>query len=469
MNFARAFSVMAGLAIVALLFAVFAFGSALQSADADAVVNAHAGLTLAARRISGAYTTQISTLQSDLTAPLPPGTLDGYARRIVTATIGDNEGIDGGLFLSRQGIVGDGPQPVLNVSERQAIAALAAATLRSEAPRSTIVDLPSGDVVAIDAVALVDHRGVAWARERIPASALRGQRSTLPLIAVAAFGGCFLIAFCGWIVWKMRRDAQLVIDAIASLEADPRARPLFPGGDYGAIGRAVALMAERRAAAEALAQRSERLAAVGRLAANAAHEIRNPLNALHLQLDLLRRRMAPMLDEPATKLQAEISRLDAVVGGMLAIASDPAAPVSAVDLRDVALRAIDVLEADALARDRRFAYACETHMATVQGDAGRLIQLAINVLANAVDAAPAHTEIGVHILPGPTLTVVDHGGGISAGDVSQVFEPFFTTKTRGTGLGLAIAQEIARAHGARIDVTSVPGETAFSIAFGSAS
>jgi signal transduction histidine kinase len=324
--------------------------------------------------------------------------------------------------------------------------------------------LPSGDIVALDAVPLADHSGVAWARERIGSSTLHGARTTTTLIAAAAACCLILVAFGAWLVWAIRRDAKRVLVAIEALEADPGARPRLPGGDFGAIGGALTAMSQRRAAAEVIAQRNERLAAIGRLAAGAAHEIRNPLNALRLQIDVLRRRGA-VLDEPSAKLRAEIDRLDAVVSGMLAVGSDGPVDAVRVDLRAVAQRAVDVLEPDARARARSIDFALPTTDTVVYGDEGRLVQLVINILANAVDAAPPGSAIKVGFGPGPELTIVDSGGGITESQLAHLFEPFYTTKPAGTGLGLAIAHEIARAHGAQIDVASLPGQTTFRIVF----
>ncbi|MBC5800556.1 MAG: HAMP domain-containing histidine kinase [Candidatus Eremiobacteraeota bacterium] len=465
MNLARAFTAMVSLAVVAVLFAVVALGTTLRSADASVVGRAHGLLGIVARRISAAYSAQITTLRSDLAVPLPLATLDGYGRRVVSATIGDNEGVDGGLFLDAGGIVADAPQRVANARERTAIAALARSVERGGALRFATVALPGGDLVAIDAVPLTDRSGVAWARERISASVLHGAQALTALIAAAVACSLALVGIGAWIVWIIRRDAKRVLVAIGALEADPAAHPQLPRGDFGAIARAVTTMSERRAAAEALAQRSERLAAIGRLAANAAHEIRNPLNALRLQVDLLRRRLGNGLDEPAAKLRAEIERLDAVVNGMLAVGSDGPVAANRLDLRDVAERAIDALEADALVRARTIRFACTATDTIVYGDEGRLVQLAINILANAIDAAPPQSMIEVKVSPGPMLSIADTGGGIAERDTSQVFEPFYTTKPAGTGLGLAIAHEIAHAHGAAIAVHSAPGRTEFRIGF----
>ena len=465
MNLARIFAALIALAVVAVIVAMMALGSGLRSADSDVVVHAHGALGTVARRISAAYSAQIASLRSEISVPLAAATLDGYGRRVVIATIGDDEGVDGGLFLDVVGIVADAPQHVASARERAAIVALARTSERERSPESATVALPSGDIVALDALPLADRSGVAWARERIGSSTLHGARTTTTLIAAAAAGCLILVAFGAWLVWAIRRDAKRVLVAIEALEADPSARPSLPGGDFGAIGGALTAMSQRRAAAEEIAQRNERLAAIGRLAAGAAHEIRNPLNALRLQIDVLRRRLGIVIDEPAAKLRAEIDRLDTVVSGMLAVGSDgPVNPVR-VDLRTVAQCAVDVLEPDARARARSIDFASPETVAVVYGDEGRLVQLVINILANAVDAAPPGSAIKIRLEDGPALTIVDSGGGIAESQLPHVFELFYTTKPAGTGLGLAIAHEIARAHGAQIDVASLPGQTTFRIVF----
>ncbi len=466
MNLARALGALTALALIAIVFAVVALATALRLADADVVVNAHAVLAPAARRIAAAYDGQIATLRSDLSIPLSKAVLDRYARRVVVATIGDNEGVDGGLALRDVGIVGDGPQPVAGRRERAAIVGLAATVTRARQPQTASVALSNGDIVAIDAVALTNGAGIAWARERISASALRGRSATLPLIIGAAGSSLLLVGFAALIVWMIRRDARTVVTAIAELEADPTAQPTLPHGDFGRIGNAVADMAHRRARAEAEAQRNERLAAIGRLAANTAHEIRNPLNALRLQVEVLHRRVGPAVDDSSAKMRHEIERLDAVVGGMLDVRSDDAERRAPIDLCDVVRRAVDVVEIDATERRRVVVVGCDTAETVVDGDLGRLVQLVINLLTNALDAAPPNTIVDVRVTRGPAIRIIDRGPGIAARDLPQLFEPFFTTKANGTGLGLAIAHEIARNHEARIDVQSEPGETAFTIDFG---
>ena len=472
MNLARAFTAMVTLAIVACLFAIAALGQAFRSADADIIVHAHGSLSTVALRIASAYAAQIVPLQSDLAVPIATATLDGYGRRVVAATIGDDEGVDGGLYLTENGILADAPQRVASERERSAIAELARRTLAAKAPRAATVTLPTGDVVAIDAAPLSDRSGVAWARERVASSALHGAQTQRLLIAAAAACAVTLAAIGAWLVWTIRRDARRVLAAIERLENDPAARVDVPRGDFGAIARAVGTMAERRAHAESLAQqseavaqRSERLAALGRLAANAAHEIRNPLNALRLQVALLQRQAGRTFEEPTRKIGAEIERLDAVVGGMLAVGADAPSHAQRVDLRDVVRRAVDVLEPGATLRQRSILVHVPHTATLVEGDDGRLVQLAINLLANAVDAAPARSDVDVTIGDGPIMTIRDAGPGIAPEALARIFEPFYTTKPTGTGLGLAIAHEIARAHGARIAVSSQPGRTEFAVDF----
>ncbi len=468
MNLTRAFVAMAALAFFASLLALGALGTALRSNDSDIIARAHGVLGVVAGRLRATYVQQIVPLGSDLALPLHASTYDGYGRRIVAAAIGDDEGIDGGLYFEGTGIVADAPQPVVKKRERAAIVRAVRDAIAADAPRSATVALPGGDVVAIDAVPLPGHAGGAFARERLAASLFHGARTQRTLVALATLLLVALIGIAAWIVFAIRRDARRVMRAIAALEIDPASRPALPRGDFGAIGRAVRTMAEHRAAAEIVAQRSERLAAIGRLAANAAHEIRNPLNALRLQAEVLRRRAGAEYAPSVRTFVAEIDRLDSVVARMLEAGTEAPVPARLVDLRAVAHRAIDVLAPSARARESEIRFACETAACDVVGDDARLVQLTINIIGNALDVAPAGSAVDVRIAPGPVLAVTDRGAGIDAAAVARIFEPFYTTKEMGTGLGLTIAHEIARAHGARIDVASRTGETTFSVSFGDA-
>jgi signal transduction histidine kinase len=102
----------------------------------------------------------------------------------------------------------------------------------------------------------------------------------------------------------------------------------------------------------------------------------------------------------------------------------------------------------------------EPGLPAVDADRDQLLQVLLNLVANALDAAPAGGRVTVAARrdgDGIALCVTDDGPGIAAADLPRVFEPYFTTKAGGTGLGLAIAQRIAEEHAGQLEVASAPG------------
>src|SRR5262245_57911376 len=217
--------------------------------------------------------------------------------------------------------------------------------------------------------------------------------------------------------------------------------------------------------------RSERLAAVGTLAAGLAHEVRNPLNSASLQLTLLERRL-DRGDEPTAVLaiahiiKSEIDRLDRLVREFLAFAQprqlEPR-PVAVSELFD-AVAGLIAPEAEAVHVTTAVDVAPGTP--PIRGEEERLRQVLLNLTRNAVEAM---SEKGgrLRLLARRAdndveITVEDDGPGF--GEDLPVFDAFFTTKSQGTGLGLAIVHRIVTDHGGTIRVESHPGMTRFTLA-----
>jgi signal transduction histidine kinase len=211
-----------------------------------------------------------------------------------------------------------------------------------------------------------------------------------------------------------------------------------------------------------LSQR-EAVAAVGEFAASLAHEVRNPLTAIRLDLERARER----LDEPGRSEEllgralAEIDRLESTVTGALRIARSGSLTLSKIDLRQPLRAAMDAATPVFSKRHaclQRWEAPAEPLL--VHGNASALEQLFLNLLLNAAEALPPggrayatveETKASVRVL------VRDEGPGIAADMLERIREPFFTTKEDGTGLGLSIGQRIARAHGAELVLESTPG------------
>ncbi len=236
--------------------------------------------------------------------------------------------------------------------------------------------------------------------------------------------------------------------------------------------RQVHLHAEKRELAHR-ARTAEKLAAVGTMTAGLSHEIRNPLNAAALQLNVLERRMARLgpaeqaaLREPLLLVKDEIRRLDHILEDFLQFARPrefQARPIELVALLD---RVLDFLGGEFERRSVRLERRLEPH-APVRGEEERLRQVLVNLCLNALEAVNEGGRVWVScsILPHHThdddtrwveVLVDDDGPGVPAEVRDRIFEPFFTTKARGSGLGLSIVHAIVTQHAGTIQADQSP-------------
>jgi len=208
-----------------------------------------------------------------------------------------------------------------------------------------------------------------------------------------------------------------------------------------------------------------RLAALGQLAAQLAHEIGTPLSSVsgHLQLALSQRDLAPNLRERLEVSTREIARIGRIVRDYLDSTRSLEAECRPVSLRQVLGEAVEVTRGGDLRSDKALTLDLPDDPPDFVTDPGLLRQIVINLLSNALDAVE---KGGLVTLAAQTLdghvqvTVRDTGSGIAPEDLRRIFEPFYTTKGRGkgTGLGLAICRELAKTLGGTINVESTPGQ-----------
>jgi signal transduction histidine kinase len=235
----------------------------------------------------------------------------------------------------------------------------------------------------------------------------------------------------------------------------------------------IGLVAETMEAMRAqLRTRDERMQM---MLAGIAHEVRNPLGGVALYAGLLRDDLSQT--PPDTKdaidhirrIERELEHLKAIVGDFLEYARRPKPELHAQDLAPLLT---DVRElVSAAAGPRRVAIEVAAEPARARCDAGQLKRALLNLAHNAVQACPddgsGKVTLGLARRDGEVvLAVADTGPGIPSADLDRIFTPFYTTKQKGTGLGLAFVRDIARDHGARLDVKSAPGAgTTFTLAF----
>jgi two-component system sensor histidine kinase HydH len=211
-------------------------------------------------------------------------------------------------------------------------------------------------------------------------------------------------------------------------------------------------------------ERHRRLAAVGRLAAGVAHEIRNPLSSIKGFATYFRDRCAavPEDDKIARIMIQEVERLNRVVSRMLDFARPVKVSRKPVDLRAFLGDSLKLVERQAQAGGIALRLDCPESVGTVLLDPDRISQVLLNLYLNAVEAMVEGGRLTVGAgwskdRRAVKISVADTGAGIEADHLTQVFDPFFTTKGSGTGLGLAIAHNIIEAHGGEIRVASRPG------------
>ena len=221
--------------------------------------------------------------------------------------------------------------------------------------------------------------------------------------------------------------------------------------------------------AQARIIQSEKLAVVGTFASGLAHEVRNPLNSIALQLSVLERRVAPLpapvagqMKELVGVIRQEVKRLDNLVGDFLQFSRS-----NRVQYRPASLDAL-VDEVTRLLRPEARAAGVTLRRERVgepvpdlRVDPEKMKQVAINLVQNAIEAMPDGGTISIEsgLVDGRALLVVkDTGPGLPEG--LDVFQLFVTTKARGTGLGLSIAQQIVLEHGGEIAAASEPGQGA---------
>jgi two-component system sensor histidine kinase PilS (NtrC family) len=209
-------------------------------------------------------------------------------------------------------------------------------------------------------------------------------------------------------------------------------------------------------------RRSDRLAAIGELAAGMAHEIRNPLASLSGSITMLREEL--QLEGTGHELMeivtSEISRLDALISDFLGFASPREPLVCRTDLGALARETATLLRQAHQGPWRIEVVETGDSPFLAEVDPHLVRQVFWNLSRNAIEAMPAGGPLEIIVATAAdtvTVAFADCGGGIPAAAMPKIFTPFFSTKERGTGLGLAIVFKIVEAHHGRVDVASSPG------------
>src|SRR6266487_860676 len=209
---------------------------------------------------------------------------------------------------------------------------------------------------------------------------------------------------------------------------------------------------------------SERLNALTLLAAGVAHEIGNPLNSLHIHLQLMERSVQKLHGEAKAELQqsidiarSEVNRLDSIVTQFLRAIRPSRPQLHPESLNTIIEEAVRFFTPEIQDRDIVVEQELRSDLPLLQLDRDQMKQAFYNVIKNSLEAMKRRGTLRIrtdrddtHVL----ITFVDTGGGMSVRNLSRVFEPYFTTKPSGTGLGLLIVRRIVREHGGELSIES---------------
>jgi two-component system, NtrC family, sensor histidine kinase HydH len=217
-------------------------------------------------------------------------------------------------------------------------------------------------------------------------------------------------------------------------------------------------------------ERSQRLAAVGSLAAGVAHEIRNPLSSLKGFATYFRQRYGGVPDDVkvADIMIQEVDRLNRVITELLEFSRPMELKRKAVDLAGLVRHTLGTIEGQARGEGVTVQSNLPPGLPLAYIDPDRMTQVFLNIFLNALAATDRGGVLTVDVARQDDNTlrvsVADTGTGIRKEDIGRVFDPYFTTKPSGTGLGLAIVHRIVEAHGGEIRLESEPGKgSAFTI------
>ena len=257
-----------------------------------------------------------------------------------------------------------------------------------------------------------------------------------------------------------------VESAIAAVRAGAWAylvKPCAPRDLLLAVEQAVRLVVsiEEKRELQRRAQIAEKLATIGTLTAGLSHEIKNPLNAITLQLAVLERRIRrvpdsaqPSLVEPLRLVQDEVTRLNRILEEFLQFARPRELRAAAINIETVLAHVADLLALEAQRAEVQLECRCGS-MPRVQGEEGRLQQAIVNLVLNAIQATPPGGFVRIEAEAGEEgvlLAVEDSGPGIPEELRPRIFEPFFTTKAAGSGLGLPLVHSIVEQHRGSITI-----------------
>ena len=268
------------------------------------------------------------------------------------------------------------------------------------------------------------------------------------------------------IFYPQNRFINFYVVPLVMEQREPTVAPATAAEEVGHVMILRDITESRRTAQQTI--ESERLNALRLLAAGVAHEIGNPLNSLHIHLQLMERSVQKLADGEKAELEqsidvarSEVNRLDSIVTQFLKAVRPSRPQLRPENVNTIVEEAVRFFAPELQDRGIIVEQELRSDLPLLQLDRDQMKQAFYNVIKNSVEAM--HRDGSLHIRTDVADThvivrFIDTGGGMTAENLSHVFEPYFTTKASGSGLGLLIVRRIVREHGGELSIESSEGK-----------
>ena len=270
---------------------------------------------------------------------------------------------------------------------------------------------------------------------------------------------------------RLRKDKRRIyIAQTLTLIKDAMGNPI-------GIARIARDITERKRLEQELIQ-TDKMKSIGTLSASLAHEIKNPLNSIVINMEILKNQLSKNYSEQERKpydkyidiIQTEVSRLDKVIKDFLDFAKPQTTQFKTVRINDIIKNVADFIEPETKKSQVTIYKKLFSKLYSIHGEENQLKQILLNLMLNSVQSMPSGGTITIrtqNLTDGKIqISIHDTGSGILPEHQSQIFDPFFTTRKKGSGLGLPMVQQLVKNHGGQISFKSTPNKgTTFLLTF----
>jgi signal transduction histidine kinase len=495
LSFKWQITLLGALSVILFLAVLVATFSALRYAKSSVLIDEKRYLSDEAIALAREYADSAQPApQNELNPPLDfaLGPWGGNVTLLTRSVLRTADGVEGGFYSPMENtLVGysfptrygtrDSPGAVdLPANAEPAILQVAHEAALIHKPSEQVLTRVN-EIILIEAVPVRRgniYVGSAWTMMRL--SSLPGSnRFRAYLIAVGlGISALFCVVLTLLVVRNLQSGVMKIESGLENLETNLSSQIPTSGDpdEIRQIARAINRLGttlkenlEREKEIEDRLRHAERLAALGRLVAGVAHEVRNPLSTIRLRIQMCERGMdnANIRESCAVALE-EIERLNGMVNRLLSFSRPVHLRKELVNLSHLVRQRLDSFQEKAQRARVKFVTNFTRDGKPTQVDQNRMAQVFDNVIQNAIDAmsesggalrVSVASEMNASETAWQTCVEFrDAGKGITTDTLHRIFDPFFTTKPAGTGLGLSICHELVRAHGGEIHVESVEGQ-----------